>query len=87
MANARLANGRFGHGRFWHGRFWHGRFVNGRFWHGWFAEQEQRRVVVQSAAHMRQQFETLSDQAKEFSALARKVATETAASGKSFRAN
>lgn len=40
-----------------------------------------------SAAHMRQQFETLSDQAKEFSALARKVATDTAASGKSFRIN
>lgn len=40
-----------------------------------------------SAVHMRQQFETLSDQAKEFSALARKVATETAASGKNFRVN
>ncbi len=30
-----------------------------------------------SATHMRQQFETLADQAKEFSALAQKVATET----------
>jgi phasin len=40
-----------------------------------------------SASHMRRQFETLSDQAKEFSALARKVATDTAASGKSFRVN
>jgi phasin len=40
-----------------------------------------------SAAHMRHQFETLSDQAKEFSALARKVATDTAASGKNFRVN
>jgi hypothetical protein len=36
---------------------------------------------------MRQQFETLSDQAKEFSELARKVATDTAASGKNFRIN
>ena len=40
-----------------------------------------------SAAHMRQQFETLSDQAREFSALAGKVATDTAASGKNFRIN
>jgi phasin len=40
-----------------------------------------------SASHMRQQFETLSDQAKEFSELARKVATDTAAAGKSFRIN
>ncbi len=40
-----------------------------------------------SASHMRQQFEALSDQAKEFSELARKVATDTAASGKNFRVN
>ncbi len=40
-----------------------------------------------SASHMRQQFEALSDQAKEFSELARKVATDTAASGKGFRIN
>jgi phasin len=40
-----------------------------------------------TASHMRQQFETLSDQAKELSELARKVATDTAASGKNFRIN
>jgi phasin len=40
-----------------------------------------------SASHMRQQFESLSGQAKEFSELARKVATDAAASGKNFRVN
>ena len=45
-----------------------------------------------SATHMRRQFETLSGQAKEFSALAQKMATETSAPiasgvGKNFKIN